>query len=106
MNIKGDLCLSRHLLPAIALWPTQQNWKYLYIRNRQYTEFHISNFGSLKSLGRKPQFFSPLGFEIQRNSDHETTKIKLYSVRLSKRCLNEKGLIHVQVTATISKFSA
>ena len=33
------------LLLAIALYPTQQNWKCLRIRNRQYTEFHISIFG-------------------------------------------------------------
>ena len=49
--------LSRHLLTAIALYPTQQNWKCLHIRNRQYMEFYISNFCSLRSFGTKPRFF-------------------------------------------------
>ena len=48
MNIKNHFSLSRHLLPAIALYPTQQNWKCLHIRNRQYTEFHNSNFLSCR----------------------------------------------------------
>ena len=105
MNIKDHFCLSRHLLPAIALHPTQQNWKCLHTRNRQYTEFHISNFWSGRSLGRKPRFFSTLGFDVETNSDHKTPKIKLYSVRALKRYLNEKNLIHGRVMATISKFS-
>ena len=46
MNIKGDMCSSRHLLPAIALHLIQQNWKCLHIRNRQYTEFHLRNLES------------------------------------------------------------
>ena len=56
MNLKDHFCLSRHLLPVIALYPTQQNWKCLHIRNRQYRKLHISNFWSRRSLGRKPQF--------------------------------------------------
>ena len=35
MNMKDHFCLSRHL-PAIALYPTQQNWKCPHIRNHQY----------------------------------------------------------------------
>ena len=93
MNIKDHFCLSRHLLPAIALYPTQQNRKCLHILNRQYTELHISNF------------FSPLGFNVQANSGHKTQKIKLYSVRALKCYLNEKNLIHGRVMETISKFS-
>ena len=58
MNKKDHFCLSRHLLSAIALYPTQHNWKCLNIRNRQNAEFHISNFCSRRSLGRKPRFFS------------------------------------------------
>ena len=104
--MKDHLILDRHCLPAIALYPTQQNWKCLHICNRQYTEFHISNFWSRRSLGRKPEFsFSPLGFDIQTNSDHKTQKIKLYSVRVLKRYLTEKNLIQGRVVATISKFS-
>ena len=104
--MKDHLILGRDCLPAIALYPTQQNWKRLHICNRQYTEFHISNFWSRRSLGRKPEFnFSPLGFDIQTNSDHKTQNIKLYSVRVLKRYLIEKNLIQGQVVATISKFS-
>ena len=53
----------------------------------------------------KFNFFSPLGFEIQSNFDYRTSKIKFYSFRALKYCLNEKNLIHGQVKATISKFS-
>ena len=56
-------------------------------------------------LGENLDFFSPLGFDVQTNSDHKTQKIKLYSVRALKRYLNEKNLIHGRVMATISKFS-
>ena len=105
MNTKGDLCLSRYPLQAIALYLTQQNWQCLDIRNRKHTRFHISNFWSHQSLGGKSQFFSPLGFDIQRNSDHETPKIKLYSVKALKSYLNDKNLIHGRLTAAISKFS-
>ena len=98
-------CLSRHLLSAIALYPTQQNWKCLHIRNRQCTEFHISNFLSRRSLWSKP-VFSPLGFDFQTNSDHKTPKVKLCSVSALKRYLNSKNLIYGRVMATISKFSS
>ena len=84
MNIKDHFCLSRHLLPAIALYATQQNWKCLHIRNRQYTELHISDLWSRRSPGRKP----PLGFDFETDSDHKTQKIKLYLVRALKRYLN------------------
>ena len=105
MNIKDHFCLSGHLLPAIALYPTQQNWKCLHLCNRQYTEFHISNFWSRGSLRRKPRFFSLLGFDLKTNSDYKTLKIKLYSVRAFKSCLNEINLIYGRVMVTISKFS-
>ena len=73
--IKDHFCLSRHLLPAIALQKKQTNWKCLHIiRNHQYTEFHISNFLSRRSLARKLRFFSPLGFDVQANSDYKTQK--------------------------------
>ena len=85
--------------------PKQQNWKCLHIRNRQYTEFHISNFWSRRSLKENFDFSSPLGFDVQINSDYKTTKINLYSVRALKRYLNEKNLIHSRVMATISNFS-
>ena len=81
MNLKeykGNLCLSRHLLPAIALCPTHETRN---VRNWQETEFHISNFESHRYLGRKIKFFTLLGFDIQRNADHESPKIKLYSAR-------------------------
>ena len=50
-------------------------------------------------------FFSSSGFEIQSDFDYRTSKIKIYSVRALKFYLNEKNLIHGQVTETISKFS-
>ena len=53
--------------PSPSLYLTQQNWKHLHIRNRQYTEFHISNFWSrpvVGPLGEKLNF-SPLGFHIE-----------------------------------------
>ena len=66
MNIKDYLRLSRHLLTAIALYPTQQNWKCLCIRNRQYTEFHFSNlWRSRYSPWEKARFFSPLGLTFK-----------------------------------------
>ena len=94
MNVKDHFCLSRHLL-AIALYPTQQNWKCSHIRNRQYTEFHMSNFWSRRSLGKKTSIFLVCwDFAVQTNSDHKTQKIKLYSVRALKHYLSEKSLIH------------
>ena len=51
-------------------------------------------FWSRRSLGRSVYFFSPLGFDVQRNSDHKTQNktqnIKLYSVSAFKRYLNER----------------
>ena len=43
------------------------------------------------SFGRKTHIFSPFEFEIQRNSDHEITKIKPDSFRALKRYLNKKN---------------
>ena len=103
MNIKDHFCLSRHLLSAIALNSTQQNWKCLHIRNHQYT--HLKFLESSVPWEKTSNFFSPLGFDLQANSDHKTQIIALYSVRALKRCMNEKNLIHDRVMATISKFS-
>ena len=47
------------------------------INNNQ--TFHISNFDSPQSLGRKVQFFSPLGFEPKSTFSHKTCKIKSHS---------------------------
>ena len=76
MDIKGDPCLSCNLLPALALYLTQQNWKCLNYHSWQCTVFH--------------------------NSDQEIPKIKVYSVRALKRYLNEKNLIHSRVTERTS----
>ena len=86
---EGLFLLSHYLLPAKALYPTQQNWKCLHVHNRQYTASHLK-FWSRRSLRRKPRIFIPLGFDVQTNSDHKTQKIKPYSVRALKRYLNEK----------------
>ena len=53
MNIKNHFCLSCHFLPAIALYPTQQNWI-----------SHLKFFGVVGPLGENLDFFSPLGFDV------------------------------------------
>ena len=77
MNEKNIFCLSRHLLPTIALDPAQQNCKCLHIRNHQYTEFP-EIFGAVGPLEENLDFSSPLGFDVQTDSEHKTSKIKLY----------------------------
>ena len=52
-------------------------------------------------LGEKFEVLSPLGFQIQRNFDLETTKVKFHSVGALKRYPNEKNLKHSRETATI-----
>ena len=51
---------------------------YLFGINNNQT-FYISNFESPQSLGRKVQFFNPLGFEPKRTLSHKTCKIKSHS---------------------------
>ena len=67
---------------------------------------HRKYFELLVSWERKLNFFSPLGFDLQRHSDQEIPKIKRHSVRVLKRYLNKKNLTHGRETATILKFSA
>ena len=62
-------------------------------------------FGVVGPLAENLDFFSPLGFDVQTNSNYKTQKIKLYSVRTLKRYLNEKNLIHGRVMAMISEFT-
>ena len=62
-------------------------------------------FGVVGPLGENLDFFGPLEFDVQTNSDHKTQKIKLYKDRALKRYLNVKNLIHGRVMATISNFS-
>ena len=98
--------LSRHLLPAIALYPTQQTGNvdiFVVVNIQSYTS---QIFGVIGLLGENLDFFSPLEFDVQTNSDHKTQKIKLCSVRALKRYLNEIDLMHDRVMATISKFSS
>ena len=106
MNMKDHLFLGRHCVPAIVLYPTQKNWKCLHICNRQYTEFHISNFGVVGSLGENLNLVSVRwDLTFKQILITKPTKIKLYSVRVLKLYLVEKNLIQVRVVATISKFS-
>ena len=92
----------------ITLYPTKQS------KPENFCTFTISNNKSLISenlkvvgpFGEKFDVFSLSGFEIQSDFDHKISKIKLYSARALKHHLNEKNLIHVQVTAPISKFNA
>ena len=101
MNIKDHFCLSRHLLPAIALHPTQQNWIFVITIIQSFTSQIFVVVGPFRE---NHDFFSQLGFGVQTNSDHKAQKIKLYSVRALKRYLNEKKAIHGRVMAMISKF--
>ena len=105
MNIKDHFCLSCPLLQAIALYPTQENWQCLRIRNLQYTEFHISNFWSRRSLGENVDILVRWDLTFKQILITKPKKIKICSVRALKRYLNEKNLINGRVMATISKFS-
>ena len=96
---------SRHLLSAIALYPTQQSWNVYIFVIANIHSFTFQIFGVVGPLGENLDIFSPLGFDVQTNSDHKTQKIKFYSVRAFKRYLSEKNLIHGRVMATILKFS-
>ena len=62
-------------------------------------------FGVIGPLGENLDFFSPLGVDVQTNSDIKPKKIKLYSVRALECYPNEKNLTHGRVMATVSKFS-
>ena len=79
----------------------------LYIRYGQYTEFHISNFWSCRSLERKARFFSPLGFDIQKHFDQWIPKINVLLGQSFKAISQQlKNLIHCRKTATILKYNA
>ena len=89
-----------------VLWTKfRQRWYMHFNRNRQYTEFHISNFWSRRSLRKKPRCFGPLEVDVQTNSDHKTHKNQTLLRQSLKRYLNQKELIHGRVMATISKLS-
>ena len=91
---------------------------FLYIqhsKNENVYLFVVSNtqsftptiFGVVGTLGVNLDFFSPVGFDIQRDSGHETRKIKVCSVRALKCYLNVKNLVHGGGTAAASsKYSA
>ena len=59
-------------------------------------------FGVVGLLEEKFDLSSSLGFDIQRHADHQTSKIKLYSVRASK----QEKLMNGREKAMISKFNA
>ena len=91
-----------HLL-AIAVYPNTANFCIFVIHNNR--SFIFQNLKVVGPLGGKFDVFSPLGFEIKSVFDYRTSQIKFYSVGTLICYLNEKKLIHGQVTATISKFS-
>ena len=70
MNIKDHFCLRRHLLPAIALYTAQKN--ILAMANIQ--TFTSQSFGVVGPLAESLDFSSPLGFDVQTNSNHKTQK--------------------------------
>ena len=45
---------------------------------------------AVSPLGKKLMYFSPLGFEIQKNYDSGTSEFKLHSFRAFQRYLNNK----------------
>ena len=57
-------------------------------------------FESHGPLGEKFDFFSPLEFDIQRDSDPETSNQALLNQSF-KRYLNEEDLIHSREIGTI-----
>ena len=99
-----NLCLSQHLLPAITLYLTQQNWECVHIRSQQHTKFHISNFWSRQSFGRKPRFLVPWDMTLKLILITKSQAPR--SNQTSKRYVNEKNLTHGRESLTISKFSA
>ena len=81
----GWLCLSRYLFPAITLYLTQQTGNVYIFVIGNIQSFTSQIIGVISPLAENLDFFSPLEFDIQRNSEHETPKIKLHSVRALKR---------------------
>ena len=78
--------------PSHSFVPKTGNVYIFVIANIQ--SFTSQIFGVVGRLGENLDLFSPLGFDVQANSDHKTQNIKLYSVRTSKRCLNDENLTH------------
>ena len=72
MNIKDHVCITRHLLSAIAY--TQHNKAgnvYIFvIANIQ--SFISRIFGVVGPLGESLDVFGPLGFDVQTKSDYKT----------------------------------
>ena len=80
MNIKDHFCLSRHLLPAIDLYQTQKTGNVYIFVIANIQSFISQIVGVAGPLGKNLDFFSPLRFDVETNSDHKTPKIKLRSV--------------------------
>ena len=99
MNMKDHFCLSRHLLPSIALYPTQENCECLLTKSPMYRVSHLSFLESSVLWLKTSIVFSLLGFGVQTNSDSKTQK-KSNSEAL-KRYLNEKNLMNGRVMTTI-----
>ena len=94
------------LLLAISLYLTQQIWKFYIFVISSNKSFLSQVLRVTGRLGEKFNFFSPLGFDIQRDSDHETTKIKFFFHRVLKQYLSKKNRIHGRKIATIWKVTA
>ena len=48
----------------------------------------------VSALGKKIIFLVPWGFEIQKNTDCQTSKFKLHSFRASRLYLTDKNATH------------
>ena len=55
----------------------------------------------ISPLGEMFSFLSPLGLDIERDYDPETSKIKLHMLRALRRYLNKKNKTQGQEIATI-----
>ena len=89
---------------AISLQSINENQTFSYIfviRNNQSTVTQNLKTGDL--LGEFFFTFIPLGIQIEIDFHYGKTRIKLHSIRASKRYLNNKSLTHGQGTAPINK---
>ena len=57
-------------------------------------------------LGKKLIYFSPLGFEIQKKYDSESSEFELNSFNASQRRLTDKNPTHSRKTASVFQFGA
>ena len=75
MNIKDYLCISRHLLLAITLHPTNEKLNFLYLCSQPLLNPHFPKFKSRRSLGEKTLLL--FHFQIDIAFDPTNTSLKM-----------------------------